>query len=153
MPHRKPGLWKTQISMDGDATGPGNTLCVDAASEAKMNMLAQHVPGADCTAPQMSRNLDGSITFTSSCDMGANGKIASTGTLHGDFGSTITVDSTTQTSGSQIAAMNGVHKMTMTSTWSGACPPDQKGGDITLANGMKMNALDHERPSAPSGGN
>src|ERR1700735_4806353 len=69
IPQRKPGLWKQLISMDGDATGPGMQLCVDAASEAKMSAFAQHIPGATCVGPTMVRNLDGSINMTESCDM------------------------------------------------------------------------------------
>jgi hypothetical protein len=152
IPHRKPGLWQQTIAMDGAQAGPGIQLCVDANSEAKMSLAAQNVPGAHCDTPQFTRNLDGSLTFSSGCDMGANGKIQSTGTIKGDFNSgyTATIDSTT--SGSPVAATNGAHTMVVTATWTGPCAPGQVGGDMIFANGMKLNPL-RSAAAAPSTGN
>jgi hypothetical protein len=153
IPHRKPGLWKQTIAMDGAAAGPGFTeLCVDAASEAQMSMAAQNIPGAHCEAPQFTRNLDGTLTFTGSCDMGSNGKVQTTGTLKGDFNSGYTATIASTTSGSPVPAMNGAHTMVITAVWTGPCAPGQVGGDMILANGMKVNPL---RPAAvrPSAGN
>jgi hypothetical protein len=152
IPHRKPGLWRQTIAMDGESSpGPGTQLCVDAASEAKMSIVAQHMTGMHCDTPQFSRNLDGSISFSNNCDMGANGKTQTRGTIKGDFNSSYVADMDTKFSGSSMPTMNGDHKMTITATWTGACAPGQKGGDMILANGMKMNVLEHEG-AAPSGG-
>lgn len=144
IPHRKPGLWKQTIAMDGAPAGPDATqLCVDAASEARMSMAAQHIPGAHCASPQFSRNLDGSLSFTESCDMGSNGKIQTSGVMKGDFDSGYTATINSTTSGSPIAAMNGAHTMVVTATWTGPCAPGQVGGDMVLANGMKISATHH----------
>ena len=147
MPHRKPGLWKQVMTMDAAApAGPGMQLCVDEASEAKMSAFAQRMPGggAHCPPAQYTRNIDGSISFSESCDMGANGKTSSTGVIKGDFNSGFTEDIDVHYSGSPAPSMNGDHKMTITSTWTGPCAPGQKGGDLILANGMKRNILDDE---------
>jgi hypothetical protein len=128
------------MSMDGQPSQGAIQLCVDATSEAKMNITAQQIQGATCATPQLSRNLDGSITFTESCDMGTLGKIQTSGTIKGDFNSSYTGTITSTTTGSPRTAMNGVHTMVMTGTYMGPCPAGQVGGDIILPNGMKINA-------------
>ncbi len=155
IPQRKPGLWKQTMAMDRSATGGGAIeLCVDAASEAKANLAAQNIPGAKCDAPQFVRAVDGSITFSSSCDMGANGKVHTTGTIKGDFNSGYVASIATTTSGAPEAAMNGSHNMVVNATWIGPCAPGQTGGDMILPNGMKVNGLAAAgaAPDAPSGG-
>jgi hypothetical protein len=148
MPHRQPGLWRQVISMDGQTFGSGTTLCVDATSEAQMTAFAQNQPGAQCQPPQLTRNLDGSINFSSSCDMGQGGKAVTTGVFRGDFANSYTADMDSQITGSATASMNGEHKMTITATRTGACPAGQRGGDMTLGNGMTRNVLDGEPASA-----
>jgi hypothetical protein len=141
IPHRKPGLWSQTMSMAGAPAGAGTIqLCVDAASEAKMNIAAQNAPGAKCATPQFNRGLDGTISFTSSCDMGANGKVQTTGTIKGDFDSSYVATIATETTGAPYAQMNGAHTMVVTATRTGPCAPGQVGGDMILPNGMKINA-------------
>lgn len=139
IPHRKPGLWKLTMSMDGAQPGPGGMqVCVDAASEARESFAAQHMPNARCDTPQFTRNLDGSLSFTGGCNMGPNGKVQSTGVVTGDFNSSYTSTIKSVTSGGPMADMNGNHTMVVTATWTGPCAPGQVGGDIILANGMKV---------------
>ena len=146
MPHRKPGLWRQVMTMDGASpSGPGMQLCIDEASEAKMSAFAQRMPGAGhCPPAQFTRNLDGTVSFSESCDTGANGKTSTTGVIKGDFNSGYTETMDTQYSGSPVAQLNGAHKMIITATWLGPCAPGQKGGDLILANGMKRNMLDSQ---------
>ena len=153
MPHRKPGLWRQVITMDGTAAaGPGTQLCVDEATEAKMSAFGQRMPGgAHCPPAQFTRNLDGSVSFSESCDSGANSKSASTGVIKGDFNSGYAEEIDTQYSGSPLASLNGDHKMTIAATWLGPCAPGQRGGDLILANGMKRNILDDRAATAGGG--
>jgi hypothetical protein len=149
IPHRKPGLWQQAMNMDGAAVGgPSMKLCVDEVSETKMSLAAQNMPGAKCETPVFTRNLDGSLSFSNSCDMGADGKVQSAGVVKGDFNSAYTVSLDTERTGSPVEAMNGKHKMVITATRLGDCPPGQKGGDMVMANGMTVNMLDH----APASG-
>ncbi|HEY3887922.1 MAG TPA: DUF3617 family protein [Caulobacteraceae bacterium] len=154
-PHRKPGLWTQTMAMDGAPTGAGAIqLCVDAASEARMNMAAQNIAGAKCATPRFNRALDGAITFTNSCDMGAGGKIQTTGTIKGDFNSGYVATMASTTTGAPMAAMNGAHTMVVTASWTGPCAPGQTGGDMILPDGMKVNGMAalSAAPPAPSGG-
>jgi hypothetical protein len=151
IPHRKPGLWEQAVSMDGTGVGgPTMKLCVDEQSEAKMSLAAQNMPGAHCGTPVFTRNLDGSLSFTGSCDMGEGGKVQTVGTVKGDFNSSYTVSIDSERTGSPVEAMNGKHKMTVTATRLGDCAAGQKGGDMVMANGATINMLDHA--PAPGGG-
>jgi hypothetical protein len=153
MPQRKPGLWKQTMVMDGAPSGAGAIqLCVDAASEAKMNIAAQNIAGAKCDKPRFTRALDGSIAFSNSCDMGSNGKMQTSGTIKGDFNSGYVATVATTTSGSPMAQMNGAHTMVINATWTGPCAPGQTGGDMILPNGMTVNATKALAPTPPSGG-
>jgi len=152
-PHRRPGLWTQVTGMDGPPSGPGTQMCVDATSEARLSAFAQHVPGATCTPPQLVRNLDGSMNVAESCDMGANGKIVTSGVIRGDFNTSYTEVVDSQISGSSVAQMNGDHKMTVTGTWTGPCAPGQRGGDIILPGGQTHNILDDQSAPANAAGN
>lgn len=153
LPRRQPGLWRQTMVIDGrDSGGPTMTLCVDAASEAKMSLAAQDIPGAHCETPTFNRNLDGSLTFANSCDMGAGGKVQTTGTIRGDFSSRYTVSIDSTYSGGSTEATNGQHKMSVSATRLGPCAPGQKGGDMVMANGMTVNMLDR-RGGPPAGTN
>ena len=141
LPHRKPGLWRQTMTMEGAPSGmPATSICVDEASEAKMSVIGrQTAADAKCDPPKISRGLDGALSYSSHCDMGAMGQSDSQGTITGDFNSQYQVVIDTKVSGASTAEMNGEHKMTITAAWTGPCAPGQKGGDIILPNGMKMN--------------
>jgi hypothetical protein len=153
IPHRRPGLWTQVTAMDGPAIGSGMQMCVDADSEARLTTFSQHIPGAQCAPPQLVRNLDGSINVSESCDMGANGKVSTTGVIRGDFNTSYTEQMDSQFSGSPVAQMNGDHKMTITATWTGPCAPGQRGGDIILPNGQVHNLLDDQAARTNAAGN
>jgi hypothetical protein len=151
VPRRRPGLWTQTMAMQGAPAGPPSMqICVDADSEAKMSVAAQKIPDAHCDSPSFSRNLDGTLNFSTSCDMGANGKAQTSGVIKGDFQSSYTMDMNTKYSGSPVQSLNGDHKMTISATRVGDSAPGQRGGDMILANGMKMNALDN-MPGSASG--
>jgi len=94
-----------------------------------------------CEQKSMTRNADGSWTIVSACDMGAGGKSDSTVHVSGDFESRYLMDITSTTTGAPQPAMNGVHKMSMTAEWSGACPAGWSGGDVEMPGGRRINLL------------
>jgi hypothetical protein len=141
LPHRKPGLWRQTMAMEGvDRQMPATEFCIDPASEAKMSLMGQQMSRDKCQPPQFSRNLDGSLSFSSACDFEGGGKMTSKGTISGDFNASYKVAIDSTTSGGP-AGMEGDHKMTITATWEGPCAPGQKGGDVMLPGGQKMNVL------------
>jgi hypothetical protein len=142
LPHRKPGLWRQTMAMEGvEHAMPATEFCIDAASEAKMSLMGQQMSKDHCQAPQFNRNLDGSLSFTSACDFEGGGKTTSKGTISGDFDSSYKVAIDSTTTGGTAGMDQHERKMTITATWEGPCAPDQKGGDIILPGGRKMNML------------
>ncbi len=144
LPHRKAGLWRQTMTMEGmDRAMPPAEACTDAASEAKLSLLGQQKSKDACQSQQFSRNPDGSISFSISCDLGAHGKTVRTGLITGDYNSSYKIVMDSKTSGSPIPQANTERKMTITSTWTGPCAPGQRGGDLIMANGQKINLTDH----------
>jgi hypothetical protein len=155
IPHSKPGLWREVTVTDGaDPAGPGTQLCVDdAVSKARMSALAQRTPGAPRCRSEYTRNLDGSISVLTSCDIGKYGKVVTTSAIKGDFNSSYTTTTDRQISGSPVAGLNGDHKTTVIATWLGPCAPGQRVGDMILPDGTKRNILDALTAAAPSAAN
>jgi hypothetical protein len=140
MPHRKAGLWRQTMHMEGvDRPMPAIEACTDEASEAKLNLLGQHKSKDLCQNQDFSRSPDGSIHFSVSCDLGAHGRTASTGTISGDFASHYRIAMASKTTGAPLAQMNSEHKMVIDATWIGPCAPGQRGGDMIMADGRKVN--------------
>jgi len=142
LPHRKAGLWRQTMTMAGvDRT---IEACTDEASEAKLSLLGQHKSKDLCQSQQFSRNLDGSISFNVSCDLGAHGKTVSSGVITGDYNSSYKIEMDSKTTGSPNPQANTERKMTIAATWTGPCAPGQRGGDMIMANGQKINLTDRD---------
>jgi hypothetical protein len=143
LPHRKAGLWRQTMRLQGsDRQFPAIESCSDAASEAKLTLLGQHRDQTLCQSQSFRRNTDGSIAFEVACDLGPRGKTVSSGTISGDFHSAYKIDMASKTTSAPAAQLNGERKMTITSTWIGACAPGQRGGDMVLADGRRINLTD-----------
>jgi hypothetical protein len=139
MPHRKPGLWRNTIAIEGDNKAAAmSDVCLDQASEAKQWARDQRTSTAKCPSRQFSRNLDGSISFNITCEPGPNSKTVTIGTVS----DTSYKAAITTTMGGPSKPAGGARKMTLTSTWIGPCAPGQKGGDVMMANGKKLNLND-----------
>jgi hypothetical protein len=139
MPHRKPGLWRNAIAIEGDEKAAVmSDVCLDQASEAKQWERDQRTSTASCPSRRFSRNLDGSISFNITCEPGPNSKTVTTGTVSDTSYKAVIAT----TMGGPSKPAGGAHKMTLTSTWIGPCAPGQKGGDVIMANGKKVNLND-----------
>jgi hypothetical protein len=143
-PMRKSGLWEISRLRDGKApegglaSGP-TKICTDAKAEGKMGLLGNRMTQAMCSKQTVSRNPDGSWTYASTCQMGPAGTTTTTGVVRGDLGTRYTVHSESDTTGSELARMNGHHVTDVTAAYEGPCPADMVPGDVLLANGMKIN--------------
>lgn len=145
LPHRKAGLWRQTMTMTGvDRAMPAIEACTDAASEAKLSLLGQHKSKDLCQSQQFSRNLDGSISFNVSCDQGVHGKTVSSGVITGDYNSSYQIAMDSKTTGASLPQANTERKMTITATWTGPCAPGQRGGDMIMPNGQKINLTDRD---------
>ena len=133
VPHQKLGLWQTSMKMEGQDFS--SQSCVDAASEAQMNAFSAQLRSKKCKSSQVTHNMDGSWTSSSTCEFTPGQTRTTKATITGDFNSKFTIV--------VHADRPGEKDTTMTSTWLGACKPGMRGGDVVMSNGMKMNMMDH----------
>ena len=139
VPHQKPGLWETSMSMMGH---PMTTQsCVTEESQAKMSVFSAQTRQKNCSSSSITHNLDGSWTSTSTCKFGGGAEHTTHAHVTGDFNSKITVVVDSDRAGAS--------DMTMTMVWMGACKPGMKGGDVVMSNGMKMNVIDGTMSGMP----
>jgi hypothetical protein len=149
-PSRKPGLWTHTIAAQG--VNQTMRVCLDADTDAKMTVWGQ-AASKDMCARQTFSPTAGGWRFSSECDMGAGGKVVSSGTATGDFNSSYVVKATSTTTGAAMPQANGVHDMTLTARWEGACPAGMKGGDVRvqIPGGPEM-TINMENMTAMAGG-
>ena len=128
--------------MDGLEGVQTTQLCIDKASDGKLSLYSARAAAAGhCDTNQIMRKTDGSWAFSSVCDMGSGGKVTTAGTITGDVSRAYTVQSDSTTVGAAVPQMNGEHKVNITAAWQGPCRPGQKGGDMIMPGGIKMNIL------------
>jgi hypothetical protein len=133
-PAPAPGLWQETVS---DRHGARVVkLCLDAASAASLASFDQSLNGR-CTRHDMARAADGSWHFSTSCDMGPWGKVATEGVMRGDFASHYSVEATTQTIDAAQSAANGPGRVRADVRRLGDCPSDMKPGDVVLPGGQR----------------
>jgi len=131
-PHQRPGLWQTTTAMVGMAQPMTIETCVDAASEASSSVFSSNIRKRDqCTATQITHNLNGSWTAVSTCEFRPGVPTTSRTDITGDFNSKISI--------TLRSPPTAPPKMTMTSVWLGACKPGQHGGDVMMSDGTRMN--------------
>ena len=150
-PRRKPGLWEQHLSEGGTDTVQTSQVCIDDATEQKLSMAGAQPSRESCKTYQLTRKPDGSWAFSSVCNLGSGGVVTTAGTVTGDFATAYKVRSETTTKGAAVAHMNGDRKVDIDAAWMGPCKPGQKGGDMVLPNGMKVNLLDLKPPAAMDG--
>ena len=150
MPQRKPGLWAHTINAEGMTQTM--KICLDADTDAKMNIAGQAVSKEMCAKNLITRTPTG-YAFESECDMGNMGRSSSKGTVTGDFSSAYTVQVSSTTTGSSYPQANKTSIMTMNAKWEGACPAGMKGGDarVQVPGGPEM-TINMEQMSAMAGG-
>jgi hypothetical protein len=138
-PQRKPGLWTQTTQVEGLGTIPAVSLCLDAATDKKIAWWGQQGTRAGCIKNDVSKNADGSWSFSSICQSVGNIRAATEGTASGDFKNSYEVRATTTTTGSPMPEMNGAHSVIIDAKWDGPCPSNMKPGDMKLPDGSLVN--------------
>ncbi len=128
MPHHKPGLWQDEIVKDGKTTSLQQ--CFDEGSETQMDKIDRD----KCTDRRTAHNADGSWTTSATCKVMLFIKSSTRSEISGDFQSKLKIVS--------YKLPDNELEATTTTTWMGPCKPDQRGGDLILSNGTKINLLD-----------
>ncbi len=138
-PHQKDGLWESSMTMMGR---PYTSLsCVSEESQAKMSVFSSQVRRKNCSSSTITHNMDGSWSSTSTCKFGSGAARTTHAHITGDFNAKYTM----------VLFADGSNRpeTTMTMTWIGPCKPGMRGGDVIMANGMKLNVLDGTMSGVP----
>jgi Protein of unknown function (DUF3617) len=126
------GLWVQRVS---DNRGARETrYCLDAAAAGALASFDRQLSGG-CSRHEMARAADGSWHFSTSCDMGAWGKVSTEGVMRGDFARRYTVEAQSQTVGAAQAAADGPDRVKADVRRLGDCPAGMKPGDVILPDG------------------
>ncbi len=155
LPARKPGLWEMKMVFEGRNVPPHvSHQCVDAETDKLMSAFG-NAATRDMCATMDTQKVGDTYVVDSVCKMGPSTN-TSRSVVTGDFNSAYTVKLSSVTAGGPNlpgARPDGKTEMTMQARWTGACKPDQKGGDIIMGNGMKMNVRDLQKVQtfAPGG--
>jgi hypothetical protein len=131
-PQLGPGLWSQSVS---DRHGV-KTLryCLDAASAGALAAFNRQLDGR-CSRRDMAMAAGGTWRFSTSCDMGAAGKVATEGVIRGDFQTHYFVEAESQTVGAADRAADGPNRVLADIQRLGDCPRDMKAGDVVLPDG------------------
>ncbi len=148
MPRRKAGLWEMTMSIEGEDMAPVVTrVCLDDATESRMSLWGGQMTDEMCQKNEVTRGPDGSVRFSSVCNMGSGGVTRTTGTATGDLTTNYVVRIQSTTSGAQLPQMNRDTRSTIASRRVGPCEPGQKGGDMMLPGGVTVNMNDMPGPA------
>jgi hypothetical protein len=141
IPTRRPGLWEVTINHEGRNTPPQTMQqCTDTETDKLMNAFGGDL-SADLCSKQEIRKVGATIVINATCQIGPM-KSTSQSVVTGDFNSNYTVKVTTKIEGVPAAAQGAGGTTSIQAKWIGACKPDQRPGDIVMANGQTMNIRD-----------
>lgn len=155
-PQRKPGLWEQTLQSDRTPKPLVSQWCFDAASDRQMPVLGRRTGrrGPMAAACKVSNSRSGAdYVMDSHCSFGG-ASVTSHAVVSGDFTSRYTVTRTSTVTGSPEPGRNGLHKLTETWVFKGACPPDIPAGQVQMPNGdvVDMASLRFGRGGGGSGG-
>ena len=131
-PQQSPGLWSQSVS---DRRGVKTMrYCLDAAAASALASFNRQLSGR-CSRHAIAKAADGTWHFSTSCDMGAGGKVATEGVMLGDFRSHYFIEAESQTVGAADGAANGPSRVLADVQRQGDCPKDMAPGDVVLPDG------------------
>ena len=126
------GLWAQRVS---DSHGAHEIrYCLDAAAASSLASFDRQLAGR-CTKHEMAQAADGSWHFSTACDMGGWGKVATEGVMHGDFANHYVIEAQRQTVGAARSSADGPDRMKADVRRIGDCPAGMKPGDVILPGG------------------
>ena len=149
---RKAGLWEVKMAFEGSNLPPRvMQQCIDAATHKMMSALGTNLRQDMCSKQDVQK-VGNTLVVDSVCQIGGM-TMTSHGVVSGDFDSSYTVKvSSTRTGGPAIpgAPADGKSNTTIEAKWLSACKPDQKPGDMIMADGRKINIVDMQNMMPPN---
>ena len=139
-PTRRAGLWEITVEREGM---PPQVMqqCTDAETDKSMNAFGGGM-GAELCSKQDIRKVGTTLVINATCKIGPMTSVSHS-VVSGDFNSNYTVKVTSKIEGLPAAAqaMAG-GATTIQARWVGACNPNQRPGDVIMADGKTMNIRD-----------
>jgi hypothetical protein len=145
LPHQKPGLW--QQSFSSGTTKISDQVCLDAASEAKLSAFGSQMQNKLCASQTVNRTGANSWSVISVCELKPGSKTTTHVAITGDFNSKFTAVMSVTTAGAPLDTVRNTQQTVFTTTWLGPCKQGQRGGDVIMSNGVKVNVLDATKAS------
>jgi hypothetical protein len=144
---RKPGAWEVKTAIEG-SNAPSRTVrqCIDTGTDQLLQSSAGPFNPAACERRNVQRSAE-RTTIDFVCTVAgkpATARSVITGSFESSYTMTVTAESGALPGGKMIMTMDG--------HWLGACPADQRPGDVVLSNGVKVNVPDLQKqaPSPPA---
>jgi hypothetical protein len=149
-PTRKAGLWEeTSVSDRGPAT---RKWCFDQASDRRMPVIRRAPTRSGfCSKYQMTNDGSGYV-IDAVCGRPGGPTITSHSVVSGDFSTQYVVQTTSTIAGASDPSRNGVHRLTDTWVYKGACPPDIGPGQVELPTGEVVDMAQLRRGFGGGGG-
>jgi hypothetical protein len=133
-PQQASGLWAQNVS---DRHGVRSVrYCLDSSAANALAAFDRQLAGR-CSKNAIARAADGTWRFSTSCDMGAGGQVATEGLMRGDFSSHYFVEAQSHTVGAANEAANGPNRVMAELQRLGDCPRDMKPGDVVMPDGTR----------------
>jgi Protein of unknown function (DUF3617) len=152
LPPRKAGLWEVKMAFEGRNLPPQVVQqCIDAATDKMMSAFGSNLRQDMCSKQDVQK-VGNTLVVDSVCQIGGM-TMTSHGVVSGNFNSSYSVKvSSTRTGGPAMpgAPADGKSDMTIEAKWLSACKPDQKPGDMIMADGRKINIVDMQNMMPPS---
>jgi hypothetical protein len=138
------GLWVQRVS---DHRRIAVTrYCLDARAAQQLAAFSHQLSNR-CLRRNMAQAADGSWRFSTQCDMGAWGAVATDGVVEGDFARHYRIEARAQAAGATRPSANGARRVLADISWQGACPRSMKPGDIVWPGGRRSRLADLAAPS------
>jgi hypothetical protein len=142
--HRKPGMWETTMSLNGQQMMTMG-MCTDEATEQRYSVVNPQPMGrgdgsSNCTG-MTPTPIPGGYHVEGACT-NAGRKSHVVATIKGNFDTAYSMDVATDVDGK---AQPPVH---MDAKWTGACPAGRKPGDMVMPGGMVVNVNGGGGPGA-----
>ena len=143
LPTRKAGLWELKMLRAG-SPAPEVTMqhCTDESTDKKMTTQLSPMAKQNCSKNDTQKTATGYVT-DSVCSFGGT-TMTSHSEVTGDFNAAYSVKVTSHNEGAPAGAPRDTD-MTLQAKWLGACPADQRPGDIVMPGGIRMNITDMEK--------
>ncbi len=141
LPARKAGLWEVKMAFEGRNLPPQVVQqCIDAASDKMMSAFGGNLRQDMCSKQDVQK-VGNTLVVDSVCQIGGM-TMTSHGVVSGDFNSSYPAI--------PGAPAEGKSNTTIEAKWLSACKPDQKPGDMIMADGRKINIVDMQNMMPPN---